>query len=286
MSTITEIMSLIEFPADAVKFFEKLNSVIAADDGLSRRLYNLRELYFEKFNCDELTSGLSEICEKTGSHKYCVDMLFLLFCTLRLEEIYAEKGYSREFFIHNIKDLCYKANECKRVHGFYGIMNFAWQEGLFNLSRFRLGRLQYERKGMIFDYGNIKSKGDEVINIHIPSSGPLLPDEVQKSLKMAYDFFGPNLGEKLVFMCNTWMLYPETASLYPEGSNLKAFYELFDIIEQREDTTDSNKWRIFYVQTDDCKSLPRETSLQRSFYDYLNSGRHMGTGFGILVYSP
>jgi len=287
MSKITEIMSLTEFPADAVKFFEKLYSEFEADEDLMSKLVSLRELYFEKFNCDELCTGLCELYEKTGYHKHSVDMLFLLFSAIRLEEIYAQKGYSKQFFLHNIKDLCYKVLECKKVLGIWGIMNFSWQEGMFNLSRFALGRLQYQRYKTLYDYKDLVKKGDDVLYIHIPSSGPLLPEDVDESFCMAYDFFGPTHGDKLVLMSHTWLFYPPMAEkVYPEASNLRLFYERFDIINQCEDVNDSNIWRVFGIKTNDLSLLPTQTGMQKRLYEYLKSGNHTGFGYGMTVYKP
>lgn len=287
MKSVSEIMSLIEFPSDAVEFFGELFEKIQRDEILTQKLDGLRALYFESPNCDEVTSGLSEMSENLGCHKYSIDMLFLLFCTLHLETIYARKGYSHEFFVHNIKDLCYKVVECKKVHGFYGIMNFAWQAGLFNLSRFHLGRLQYNHYEALFDYKDIVKKGDDVIYIHIPSSGPLLPEDVEDSFRMAYEFFGPTHGDKLILMSHTWLLYPPMAeNVFTEGSNARLFYERFDVIHEAEDPADTNIWRVFYVKTNDYSSLPQNTGMQKRLYRYLAEGNHTGFGYGMIVYKP
>lgn len=287
MSNITEIMTLIEFPEEAVSFFKELYSEFEKDELLMSKLVSLRELYFEKFYCDELTTGLSELYEKTGYHKQSVDMMFLLFSAIRLEKIYAQKGYSKQFFIHNIKDLCYKVLECKKVLGIWGIMNFQWQEGLFNLSRFALGRLQYNYYKNLYDYKDTVKKGDDVLYIHIPSSGPLLPEDVEESFRMAYDFFGPTHGDKLALMSHTWLLYPPMAEqIYPKGSNSRLFYERFDILNQIEDVNDSNIWRVFGTKTNDFSLLPTQTGMQKRLYEFLKSGKHTGFGYGMLLYKP
>lgn len=287
MSKITEIMTLIGFPEEAADFFQELYLKIESDEFLMSKLISLRELYFEKFNCDELTVGLSELYEKTGCHKHSVDMLFLLFSAIRLEEIYSEKGYSKQFFIHNIKDLCYKVLECKKVCGIWGIMNFSWQEGLFNLSRFALGRLQYNYYKNLYDYKDTVKKGDDVLYIHIPSSGPLLPEDVDESFRMAYEFFGPTHGDKLALMSHTWLFYPPMAEkVYPEGSNSRLFYERFDIVNQCEDVNDSNIWRVFGTKTRDLSQLPTNTGMQKRLYEYLKSGKHTGFGYGMILYKP
>lgn len=289
MSRITNMMTLIEFPEDAVAFFEEVFSKIESDSTLMTELDELKAFYFEKFTCEELTARLTALSEKAGYHKFTIDMIFFLYCCEILKEMYLEKGYSEELFIHTMKDLKYKLNECIDTEGIMGTKTFQWYDGFFKMERFALGRLQYEHLPMDVDYKDVLKVGDDYLNIHIPSSGPLYPEEVQESFRLAYEFFGPNHGDSLVFRCSTWMLYPPTAKLLPENSNIRKFYEVFDIYREVS-PANWHMWRIFgvEVQPDEYKSLPQNTSLQKIFYKYLNSGegKHMGVGYGIHIYKP
>ncbi|MBQ7400255.1 MAG: DUF5596 domain-containing protein [Clostridia bacterium] len=287
MSRITNTMALIEFPQDASEYFEEALGKIQADEALEKELRELEKLYFEKFTCEELTARLQKLSENVGFHKFTIDMILFLCCCETLKKMYLEKGYSEEFFVHNMKDLTYKLKECKDTEGIYGTKTFQWYDGFFKMERFALGRLQYEHQPIDFDYRDVLKKGDDVINIHIPSSGPLLKEDVQESFKLAYEFFGPNYGDRIMLKCATWMLYPPTAKLLPEGSNIRKFYELFDVVLERA-PADWHLWRIFGVeaQPEDYKSLPQNTSLQKIFYKYLNEGNRIGVGYGIVDYKP
>ena len=285
MTKITEIMTLIEFPAEAVEFFDEVYTKIENNSILMAKLDALEALYYEKFNCEELENALTDLSEASGYHKYTIDMLLAIYACIRLRKMYAEKGYTEEFFAHNMKDLTYKLHECKKLHDMWGSFVFEWFAGFYKMERFALGRLQYNPKAIAMDYKELK-EGDMVTTIHIPSSGPLTPEAVQESLKMAYEFFGPNYGDRHIFVCDSWLLYPKTCDLYPENSNMRKFYETFEIFNPRENIEDYDLWRIFYTQTKDYKSLPRETSLQRLFYDYLNAGNHFGYGYGVIDYKP
>lgn len=285
MSRIAEIMTLIEFPEEAKEYFDEVYSKIENDKELMARLDALEALYYESFNSEELEAKLTELSEKSGYHKYTIDMLLAVYACIRLKEKYIAKGYTVEFFAHNMKDLTYKLHECKKLHDIWGSFVFPWFAGFYQMERFALGRLQYNPKPLAMDYKELK-EGDMVYTIHIPSCGPLKPEDVQKSLKMAYDFFGPNCGDRIIFSCDSWLLYPKTCELYPEGSNMRKFYEIFEVSNPRENPEDYDLWRIFYTNTKDYKSLPRETNLQRIFYDYLNAGGHFGYGYGIIDYKP
>ena len=249
------------------------------------KLQALEELYYEKSNCEELENALTDLSKASCYHKYTIDMLLAIYACIRLRGMYAEKGYTEEFFAHNMKDLTYKLHECKKLHDMWGTFVFPWFDGFYKMVRFALGRLQYNPKAIAMDYKELK-EGDMVTTIHIPSSGPLTPEAVQESLKMAYEFFGPNCGDRHIFVCDSWLLYPKTCDLYPENSNMRKFYEAFEVFNPRENEGDYDLWRIFYTQTKDYKSLPRDTSLQRLFYDYLNAGNHFGYGYGVIDYKP
>lgn len=285
MSKISEIMTLIEFPKEAAEFFEEVYAKVEGDKDLMSQLDALEAQYFESFNSEDLENKLTKLAETSNCSKYTIDMLLAIYACIRLRKMYAEKGYTDEFFAHNMKDLTYKLEECKKLHGIWGTFVFPWFNGFYKLERFCLGRLQYNPKPIEIDYKELK-KGDMVTTIHIPSSGPLTPESVQESLKTAYDFFGPNCGDRHIFVCDSWLLYPKTCDLYSKESNMRKFYETFEVFLPRENAEDYDLWRIFYTQTKDYKSLPRETGLQKIFYDYLNAGNHFGYGYGVIDYKP
>ena len=285
-SDVSEIMSLANFSDDATAFFTDVYEKMADDEELSGMFLSARDIYLEKYDCDELSKMLDAISQKCGFHRFTVDMFLVICCMVHLKEVYIEKGYTAEFFAHMVKDLNYKISECKKVHGFYGCQRLVWYEGFFKLERFSLGRLQYEWIDMLYDYNDVLKKGDRILNVHIPSSGPLTRESVMKSLDEAYRFYGANYKDGLAVICTSWLIYPKTSQLCPPGSNIRNFYELFDIIAEFEDKADSVRWRIFHTNTLDYKSLPRDTGLQRILYDYLNNGNHLGTGVGIVIYNP
>ena len=85
--------------------------------------------------------------------------------------------------------------------------------------------------------------------------------------------------------CRSWLLYPDHYNVFPEGSNLRMFYNLFDIVDKEEDGENSNLWIIFYREAStSVDELPGDTTLQRNFKKYLNDGNNIGVGTGILVF--
>lgn len=286
ISDIREIMSFADFSEDATDFFCNVFEKAANDEELSATFQSAKDIYLEKFDCNELFEKLELLSQKSGYHRFTIDMFLVICCMVHLKDVYLEKGYSIEFFSHMVKDINYKITECKKVHGFYGCQRLVWYQGFFKLERFSLGRLQYEWIDSLYDYKDILKKGDRILNVHIPSGSPLTRESVLSSLDEAYRFYGANCKDGLAVICTSWLIYPKTSELCPKGSNLRNFYELFDIITEYEDAADSVRWRVFYTNTTDYKSLPRETGLQKILYDYLNDGNHLGNGVGIVIYNP
>ena len=71
-------------------------------------------------------------------------------------------------------------------------------------------------------------------------------------------------------------------NLYKENSNLKRFYQMFDVFSLQEDKLNSDAWRVFNCENVNYMDLPEQTSLQRGLKQYLINGGKMGVGIGVL----
>ena len=104
----------------------------------------------------------------------------------------------------------------------------------------------------------------------------------------AYEFFKPQLKEDIIpIISNTWLLYkPYIDNVYPEGSNLKKFAGLFDIIDEISRGNDfSDSWRVFgKMYNGSTKDFPSDNTLRRNFIKYINEKNEFGNGYGIILY--
>jgi hypothetical protein len=85
------------------------------------------------------------------------------------------------------------------------------------------------------DYGDIK-QGDTVIEVHIPRGGAMTPEECDKSIAMAKEFFAtyfPDCNYEY-FTCHSWLLDPTLAELLPEQSNIVRFGKRYEIVKAYE----------------------------------------------------
>ncbi len=243
-------------------------------------------------NKDELKL-LDEVSEMSGVHRYTVHLLFYICLSKFTRTLYEQRGLSHKIFFDSMSDLKWKLYECHTVYGVWGSFVASWFKEFFMLERFALGRLQFELKPFKADSysknGFALIKGDLVINMHIPSSGPLYPEACRASYAEAAEFFKDAFVERPVaFVCNSWLLFPLHREFLPAESNILKFMDGFDIVSSATDDNYGDLWRIFnkpvtlpidaYI-----KNVPRDTSLRRAYADWVAAGNAVGSGYGILT---
>jgi len=284
MSRLSEALQIAGFPSEAVTYFEEIYQTMEAVPEHLLYLQNAENYYYEG---GDYAAELKQLAETTGLHPYTVDMLHLLYCINRLKEIYKKQGYSEILLKESMADLRYKLEECQAVHGIWGTFVFWWFKRFYECKTFKLGRLEFEWEELEFDYSEDLKKGAPVINCHIPSAGPLHPELAEEAFAQAYEFFGfAERGETMPVVCESWMLYPPHYEQFPENGNMRKFFDRFEVYKYWEDEKNEDAWRIFNRADHDYVSFPQDTELRRNFYRYLNAGKKMGNGYGILFFGP
>lgn len=122
----------------------------------------------------------------------------------------------------------------------------------------------------------------KVINMHIPSCGPLKKEDCEASFRQAAAFFADAFpGEEIAFFCESWLLYPRHREFLSPDSGIVQFMSFFDIYKTEEG--DGDLWRIYNREYDgNPEALPEETTIQRGYKKLLLSGGHAGYGEGIF----
>ena len=215
-----------------------------------------------------------------------VHQLFLICLTPALHEKHQKAGLPEELYDKIQWDVYRKLMECHEVHGVWGTVTATWNTRAFQLTRFQLGRLQFEPIYAYASYENGElsvKEGDTVINIHIPSGLPLTREACKDSLKQAYAWFSPLFGDKpVVLFCASWLLSPDHREMLPPQSNIIGFLDLFRPVAG-DRTVENNLWRIFgQMDCSDIATLPRKTSLQRIYADTLAQGKMPRSGMGFI----
>lgn len=277
------LCSRIGIPKEASDYIYSVYNGITHNKNASRDLLLARDSFL-KNGSNEYKSCIERIHDETGVNVFTINLILVLTCAKNVKALYDKKGYSEDVFFDSMSDISCKITECKKMHDVWGIFSLEWYRGIFSLRTFKLGRLEYEIKPFPLEsYRDLVKNGDIVYSCHIPSAGPLTPESVIDSMKKAYEFF--NIKDKLIVYCHSWLIYPAHYKLFPNGSNLRYFYDLFEIIDEEHPTDNGNLWRIFYKPNDTpVDELPETTTLQRNFKKYLKDGNYIGVGVGMLVF--
>lgn len=264
---------------------------LLAAPGAAAEMQEAESLLFGGAEWDAIAPHMDRLHELNGLHRHTVDFLFLMAASERLRADYKAAGLSDTLFWDTIADLKYKLIECRDVYGIWGTFVAFWHPWFYTMRRFKLGRLQYEaipfKNGAPVTLGGYTVQpGDTVYNMHIPSCGPLNREVRFASYKKAYEFYKKDLGGKpMVFVCHSWLLYPENREILPETLNMVDFLNDFYIYESQADDVFHDKWRVFGKDFEKPDSeLPEDTTQRRCFKRWLLAGKKTGSGAGIFLY--
>lgn len=228
-----------------------------------------------------------------GVHPYTSGLLIFMCLSKHLKKLYLEKGISEEIYHNSMLDLRYKLEECKLVKNIIGSFVAWWFPGFFDMTRFALGRLQFELstyngEEFIKD-GKKLTKGDIVIGVHIPrSETPITKEATDDAYSQAAKFFKDQIPNgQIVFVCHSWLLYSKTLEVFPKHSNTYRFIHEFTVTWDSHDKEGvyNDAWRLFDMDfTGNINDYPENTSMRRAYKQYLLEGGRTGEGFGIIMF--
>ncbi len=238
------------------------------------------------FNYAKALNVTETIAERTGIHRYALDLLFFICLAKHCRELYDQAEIPLKIYHGSMLDLKYKLLECKKIYGVWGTFVAPWFYRFFELSRFALGRLQFEDDPSCeaYEKDGIKlERGDWVITLHIPSSGKLKVEDCMESLRMAAEFYADRFPDGIAkFRCHSWLLAENHKDYLLPESAIRKFADLFDVAESVKDQNRGDWWRIFGKPYDEStEQYPAETSLQRAYLKMLADGNlpEMGLGY-------
>lgn len=278
-----------EYPAEATA------SLLADFDTLSKSEYfPLFKTHVDMYNNDDpnfsydaLLKSSYRILNKSGVSQYTIDLLYFICLAKHCREKYEAKGLPMEFYHRSMLDLKWKLMECIRVKGVWGSFVAFWFPRFFDLSRFAMGRLQFEIDPAteVYEKNGIKMNyGDYSINVHIPSCGKLSIDECMESFRTAAEFYKDYFPDGVAkFRCHSWLLADIHKQYLPADGGIRRFADLFDVVRNEPNEKGSDLWRIFgKVYEGSTEGFPAETSLQRAYLKLLADGNTPAWGQGFM----
>ncbi|MBE6548566.1 MAG: hypothetical protein E7667_06820 [Ruminococcaceae bacterium] len=234
----------------------------------------------------EIFARVRQAAEIVGIHTYTVELLAFICMSKHLKALYIEQKIDLKVYRDSMLDLKWKLWECKAVKGICGSFVAEWFPGFFDLSRFALGRLQFEIVTVGFDYdknGVVLKKGEsKAINVHIPRTmTPIDKDSCDAAYEKAREFFSDKL-DRAVFVCYSWLLFPENKSILPPHTNTYRFMSEYDIVEWGYNSGE-DLWRLFDTEEKDPEKLPADSTLRRCYAEHLMRGGRVGFGLGVKI---
>lgn len=269
-------------------------ALLSANDALGQNhnwqafaAQSMREYQSGTLNFEQALKRVQTLARQSGVNEKTALLLFHLLLAPALRAKYEAAKLPTDVFEDSIRDLLYKAKECHTVYDIWGSFVAPWFKDFFQMKRFALGRLQFERAFLPKDCiveGKKLVKGTPVLNLHIPSSGPLTKALCEDSFQKAKAFFGEQQKETL-FLCDSWLLFPRHREILSPQSGICQFMDLFTLIECHKQPEFFDAWRVFgkEVHPPYHDDLPQYTALQRGYARWLQNGEPTATGVGVAV---
>ena len=161
---------------------------------------------------------------------------YLYFCE-NLKNEYEKRGIGEDILLDTLYDIVIWLTKWSDLEGGLYLGETDWIKRHLEMKLFRLGRLQFCMAGAECDIPekNIK-KGDNILEIHIPSMGPLNNEKCRESIKMAKEFFKKYYPEYeyKAFTCHSWLLDRNLKKYLDENTNIIKFQNMFNVIEDEE----------------------------------------------------
>lgn len=179
---------------------------------------------------------ISDAITLEGYNKYCKcgkrNLISYLFLCEKTKEKYAAMGLPESVLDATLADLVRWTVEWTNVKGELYLGELSWLARHLSASIFRIGRLQYCKGKAAEDFSSLGvSKGDPIIEVHIPKGEKLTKENCLASLCAARAFFAkhfPDYDYKC-FTTHSWLLDDTLKKYLPEQSGILAFASLFEI---------------------------------------------------------
>ncbi len=277
-----------DYPQEAREALLKTYGVILQNAEANRFFEQAVMLYESGLSLDYglMMKHAAKAAEASGEPKETVDLLFVISLSEHLKELYRQRGLDIKIYHDTCLDFKAKLMECIQIKGVWGTFVTDWFGRFFQMTRFALGRLQFEINPAPNPRtvgNNTLQEGAPCVGIHIPGLGPMKEEDCRDSFIMASKFFAPAFPDGIVpFRCGSWLLAPEHYDILKPESNIIKFMNFFDI-KGWDRTVSGDFWRIF-GQSDcsDVDSLPCDNSLRRAYIKAIKEDKIPHIGIGIF----
>lgn len=269
---------------------EQLQRFDELEKALGESVYPLADAYFDGVY-DHISQLYEPLQSLTASESKLLGAMLLVVVRCAQRKAQALTGREQELFLAACSDISSKVNECLAYKKAFGTFVLNWYHGLIKAHRVALGRLQFDlgvySGPEIQKDSFILREGDRKLQCHIPSGkGPLTEEACMDAFRQAWQEFPAYRKDGILpILCDSWLLYPPYAQVFPPQSNVGKFRALWTLYQQKEQEGFPDCWRVFSMDLPEkLEILPRNTRMQRAFADYLSAGGSCGGGAGIVLF--
>jgi hypothetical protein len=179
----------------------------------------------------------------------------------------------------------------RQRNGHTGLDTQWWITLHFRGALFAIGRLQYAPyhlqvgpAGPLFWYDEASAaslgtgfgRGDRVLGLHIPESGPLTPSVCVESFRAARTFFRENFPEyaDAIATCTSWLLDEQLRDYLEPETNIVAFQRRFELVPGSLESDASALHFVFGSTPEHIGELKPQTTLERVILQHVKAGGH------------
>lgn len=241
-----------------------------------------REIYIEKKEFPPLEEKYNKLIPDNAFDGH----FYILVGILNLEkliEFYKEHDISNDILLHTLQDTAIFMMDRKSKTRRLNVPSNFWLYKSYSGEAFRLGRMQFEMTTLKED-STIPglSKGDDILEGHVPQGEPMDHDACWESYKRSFPFFEEHFGfyAKAVHL-STWMLDPALIEILPPTSNIVKWANDATLFP---DILPATIGRFIFGDVNfDPKTAPRDTSLRRAILDHIEKGGKFVNRAGVIL---
>ncbi len=219
--------------------------------------------------------AVSDVNDPSRPHDGLVALMAMVTVADEVHREHVRRGVPDDLAWKSLSDLGQQVHIHRLVSGEFGMSSQSWCAANFTGRNLWLGRLQFALQKDLD--GATGGRDTHVLGVHIPESGPLTPNEIDESLRMALEIALPAFRDygPRAFTLHSWLLDPGVnAGLSPE-SNLRQFTSRFELYGEPEDAYRDALFFGFHIEPLDrnvsLDELPQHTSLQRAIVAQLKA---------------
>ena len=133
------------------------------------------------------------------------------------------------------------------------------------------------------EWKKVLTKGDRVINYHIPTGGKLDHDaceiDIQRGKKIINECFGGIKG----FFCLTWIIDPQIKEIMGRETNLTKFADRFEKFPLKSQGHDIFEYVFVCSPDTPLEELPEKSGFAKAIKNHLMNGGHIWGAQGVAL---